>query len=109
MKTMTHHHTTGKTRTPLRGLAGLLSALLLAPVPLPAVAEDSYQLGMLFQPTESQRAAEARGRVMIYDGLDEQVVERALDEQFERIDSMMFVRTRHSEPDGDAVYDDDGC
>ena len=46
---------------------------------------------------------------MIYDGLDNTVVERALDEHFDRIEQMMFVRTRHTEPDGGVSYEDDGC
>ena len=52
--------------------------------------------------------AEARDRVIIYEGLDEAVVERALDEQSERIEHMMFIRARKMEPDAEvSVYDDD--
>jgi hypothetical protein len=89
-------------------LAGMMMAVLL---PFSAIvgAEDVFQMKVLFNPSSSQLKAEARGRVMIYDGLDNNVVERALDEQFDRIEHMMFVRTRNTEPDGEVSYDDDGC
>ena len=46
---------------------------------------------------------------MIYDGLDEPVVDQALDQQFERIEHMMFVRTRHVTPAGTVEVEDDDC
>ena len=52
--------------------------------------------------------AEAKGRVMIYDGMPIDVVDRAMDEQFDRIDHMMFTRIRHPAPEGEEV-EDDGC
>jgi hypothetical protein len=63
---------------------------------------------MLFHPTQSLLKAESRGRVTIYDGLDNRQVERALDTQFGRIDYMMFVRTRHTLEDG-TVEEGDDC
>ena len=41
--------------------------------------------------------------------LDSETVNRAMDEQFDRIDNMMFVRTRYVEASGDHYIDDDGC
>jgi len=70
-------------------------------------AGAEWQKERLLDPTPSQLAVEAKGRVAIYDGLDSRTVDRALDEQFHRIDSMMFVRTRHTEPDGTHWADDD--
>lgn len=90
-------------------LAGLLLGAVSAVLPFAAGAEDGFQLNALFNPTQAQQRAEARGRVMIYDGMDEQVVERALDEQFGRIEHMMFTHTRHTESDGAVSVDDDGC
>ncbi|RKT47611.1 hypothetical protein [Thiocapsa rosea] len=74
----------------------------------------------LFHPTPTERAAEARGRIYIYDGLRDVDVQRALDEEFDRVESMMFIRTRKTEPDGELRRDpktgeveveveDDGC
>jgi hypothetical protein len=76
-------------------------------------ANDGFQYNVLFNPSPAQLKAEDRGQVMIYDGLDNAVVERALDEQFGRIEHMMFVRTRQSssddDDDGEGYVEDDGC
>jgi len=45
--------------------------------------------------------------VVIYDGLDERLVDSALDTQFGRMENMMFVGVRHIEPDGGEWADDD--
>ena len=90
-------------------LTGIVIAMLLVPTLTTAGTEDDYQTRVLFNPGSSQLKAEARGRVMIYDGLDNAVVERALDEQFDRVEHMMFIRTRYPEPDGGGSYEDDGC
>ena len=92
-----------------RVLIGILTAVLLIPIPFIAGAEDVFQQKVLFSPNKSQLKAEARGRVMIYDGLENTEVERALDQQFDRIEHMMFVRTRHTETDGEVSYEDGGC
>ena len=72
-----------------------------------AIPIDFYE-SVLLNPSEAVLRAESNGRVTIYDGLDDRVVDRALDTQFERIDSMMFVRTRESLPDG-SIEVEDGC
>ena len=89
----------------------LIMGTLLAPVTKAADADDGFQYNALFNPTPAQLKAEDRGRVMINDGLDSAVVERALDEQFDRIEHMMFVRTRQSTSDDDDEYivEDEGC
>ena len=94
---------TGRIRNSLLLLSTLVSA------PLVAGADDGFQMNALFNPSQAQQQAEARGRVMIYDGLDEEVVERAFDEQFARVEHMMFTRVRHTEPDGTVSVEDDGC
>jgi hypothetical protein len=99
------------------GLPALAGAALLA-VALHAGAADAWQERLLFDPPLSQLAAEARGRIMIHDGLTDAQFTQAMDEQFERIGSMMFVRTvkndERGEPLRDAstgavVVEDDGC
>ena len=89
----------------------LLLGTLLAPPARAADANDDFQYNLLFNPTTAQLRIEERGRVMIYDGLANAVVERALDEQFDRIEHMMFVRTRQntSNDDNEYIVEDDGC
>lgn len=75
-----------------------------------ARAEGSpWQERMLFSPSAQQLAMEARGRVMIYDGLTDRQVDRALNSQFERIDRMMFVRTIQTDATGEAARDPKGA
>ena len=69
---------------------------------------DAWQEKQLLAPTKTLLVAEANGRVTIYDGMPIETVERALDEQFDRIDSMMFTRIRHTTEEGEVV-EDDGC
>jgi hypothetical protein len=67
--------------------------------------EGAYKV--LHRPSAALRASERRGRVTIYDEIPVGEVERALDEQFDRIDSMMFVRTQHPVADGGHETDED--
>ena len=100
----TRHRSTGSGPR----LSVLLSSLLILGSST-AFANDSYQLMMLFTPTHSMLKAEARGRIMIYDGLDIETVNRAMNEQFDRIDNMMFVQIHHPQDDGEQTVEDDGC
>jgi hypothetical protein len=110
MSTSIQNHQSVHTGHGSRSLFGsLLFGSLLMSAPLVAGAGDGFQMKSLFDPGKSMLQAEARGRIMIYDGLDEEVVVRALDEQFDRIEHMMFIRTRHTEPDGEVITEDDGC
>lgn len=52
------------------------------------------EMRRLFHPNPSELAAEASGRIYIYDGLTSKDVERALDTEFARVESMMFIRTK---------------
>jgi hypothetical protein len=70
--------------------------------------EDYYQK-ILFEPSEAILEAENRGRVTIYDGLRYDTVMRAMDEQFNRIDNMMFVGTIIEQEDGELDVEEDGC
>lgn len=71
---------------------------------------ESWQEKLLFNPPDSQIRAERGGRVMIYDGLKDTQIDRAMDTQFDRIESMMFVRTIVTNTEtGEVVVEDDGC
>ena len=98
-------------------LSAFLIAVLLGNSGL-SHAADSWQEKMLFSPTSSQIKLEKRGRIMIYDGLTDTQVDRAMDSHFDRIQSMMFVRTivtdsrgkiLTNEKTGDVMVEDDGC
>ena len=73
-----------------------------------AVAAQDWQERRLLAPSQPQLSSEQRGQVVIYDGLDERLVDRALDTQFGRVENMMFVRVRPIDPEGDE-WADDGC
>jgi len=85
----------------------LMLSILLSSASVYAV--DEYQYSVLFSPSPSMLMAEARGRVMIYDGLENKTVDLAMDEQFQRIENMMFVGTRYIQEDGDIEVEEDGC
>ena len=103
--------------------AGAVVAALLLTTQLPVAAANSDQLyewylQRLFEPGSQQLAVETQGRVQIYPGMKDTDVTRALDEQFRRIDTMMFTGTIVTDPDGETVKDpetgealveDDGC
>ena len=103
----------------------LAGSLCLGMVGAPAQAEslamltgeDSWQTRNLFEPSRNQRALEEKGRITIYDGLRETMVNQALDSQFNRIQNMMFTRIIRTDNDGEplrdatgeVVVEDDGC
>ena len=66
-----------------------------------------YFQNALFNPSKTLLRAEERGRVTIYDALQDTAVERALDTQFERIGHMMFVRTQDTRAADSEEIDDD--
>ncbi len=69
-------------------------------------AQAEFQQNVLFKPSEGVLVAEAKGRVMIYDGLKEKTVHLAMNQQFDRIENMMFVNTRYINQDGEEAADD---
>ena len=96
----------------LKGIAATaiaVSSLIWNPAVFSAENED-WQLAMLFDPSEAQLKIEERGRVFIYDGIKSTDVQRVMDSQFHRLDSMMFIRTKFVDADGKAKsQDDDDC
>lgn len=81
-------------------------------------AYEDWQMERLFNPSPEELDREAGGSIFIYDGLKDKVAERAMDENFERIEAMMFVRTvvtndaaepLQDEASGEVIIEDDGC
>jgi hypothetical protein len=92
-------------------LAATLAAVsFLGPVHLAnAGSAADWQLQLLLEPSEQQLRVEDKGRVVIYDGLKSTEIDKALDQQFERIEHMMFIRTQVAAPEGGYAQVDDGC
>lgn len=103
MKSENNHGTRNRT---IVSAAALFIGVAVSPS---AQADDEYQYRVLFAPSAADLAAEARGHVMIYDGLRYTTVTRAMDEQFERIENMMFVGTVVEQEDGELAAEEDGC
>ena len=93
---------------------GIALVLAMSATQSPAAGEDNpeaagmYTRNLLFNPSESLLEAESRGRITIYDSIDDSEVEDALDTQFGRIENMMFVRIRRTLDNG-GVDESDDC
>ena len=70
-------------------------------------AASTWQMTRLFQPTQADLKSESKGRVMIYDGLTDKTVERALDQQFDRVETMMFTSIVVTDDSGEPIRDTD--
>lgn len=68
-----------------------------------------WQLAMIHSPSAAQLNVEQRGRVYIYDRMHEAEIELAMNTQFDRLDNMMFVRTRVENSNEGEEGIDDGC
>ncbi len=84
-----------------------MSIMLLASTSL--WAGNSSEEKMLFKPSDYLRETGESGRIMIYEGLENKLVDKALDEQLDRIDDMMFVRVAQVQDNGDSEYESDDC
>jgi hypothetical protein len=112
---MTHRRLTKEASGALPILAAVM---LLGTDPGAAADVSAIELRRLFEPSGAELAEEARGRIHIYEGLRDTDVQRALDEAFDRVENMMFIRTIKTDdrgevqrdPDSGAVeIEDDGC
>ncbi len=83
-----------------------------------AMAMEQWQYNRLFNPSQADRKAEKNGDVIIYDGLTDVTVKQAIDENFDRMQNMMFTRTVVTDENGnpridpftgEKVVEDDGC
>jgi len=100
---------TGTNRVKISVLTAIITNMLLVLATIPAQAVDNYQHKTLFTPSDYTLKAEAKGRIMIYDGMTSNAVDKAMDEQFNRIENMMFVRIVHEQDNGEYYVEDDGC
>ena len=75
------------------------SVLLIAAFPMKYVIADiddsfyEWQTDRLLAPSDTDVQMENDGHIFIYSNLTDIDVEHALDDQFDRIESMMFVNT----------------
>ena len=101
-----------------------MTVLLFAAVSMPVSAGSietammDWQIKQLFQPGKYRDSLEKQGRVFIYAGMKSSMVMKALDEHFDRIQSMMFTGTvvtdkkgtpLRDQETGKLVVEDDGC
>jgi hypothetical protein len=74
------------------------------------LAESSaqkWQMSRLMQPSQGDLQREQQGHIMIYHGMTDKVVLSALDNNFDRIQSMMFTGTIITNDAGEAAVDPD--
>ena len=100
-------------------IAALLVGLLISTTSVAYSADDQvaktshsdWQIARLMTPTTAQLQAESKGQVFMYDSLDINEVEAAMDSNFERIENMMFIRIHHpaAHSGGDGEIEDDEC
>ena len=96
---------------------GIVGSLLFASTSFAADVRE-IELRRLYDPTPAELRAETSGRIYIYDGLKDIDVERAMEQEFDRVESMMFIRLKKTDEKGEiqrnpetqqVVYEDDGC
>ncbi len=96
----------------------LLGLLALVPAAGQAADVSEIELRRLLEPTQAELAQEKNGRIYIYDGVRDVDIDLALREHFNRVESMMFIRTKKTDEKGEvkrdvetgeAEVEDDGC
>ena len=84
----------------------IIATILLRPATVSAA--DSWQVKMLIDPTPAQLEMEqSRSRIMIYHGLKDVQVTSAMDDQFDRIEHMMFTGTVVTDSQGEILIDEE--
>jgi hypothetical protein len=71
----------------------------------PDKALHDWKVRRLMEPTPQELEKERKGTVYIYDGLTEREVDAALNTQFPRIQSMMFIGTVKTDQSGEPLQD----
>ncbi len=67
--------------------------------------QETWQLRRLHEPSDRELLSERQGSIVIYDGLKDSQVEKAMDEEYDRIRSMMFIRTVVTDNEGEPLRD----
>ena len=97
-------------------LASLLGVML--PAQLTHADEYSWQMKQLFNPGKIRLQAENQDKILIYQGLKDTDVNRAMDDQYKRIEYMMFINVIVTDSEGqplsdpatgEIIVEDDGC
>lgn len=96
----------------VRHVIALVSALQttsLFAADKPLSMED-WQLQIALQPPGYILSVEdQQQRVWILEGLHSRDIDQVMTDQFDRLEHLMFVKTRHEGPAGEEVVDDEGC
>lgn len=96
----------------------LLICLCTTGAPVLAAEVREIELRRLFEPTPAELRQEDSGRVYIYEGLTEAEIRRAMEAEFDRVESMMFIRIPVTDEQGaiakdpatgQTQYHSDGC
>ena len=68
---------------------------------------QKWQLKLLFEPPAHQLQRERKGFITIFEGITDKTIDRAMDTQFDRLSSMMFIRTLITDKDENIIKDPD--
>lgn len=99
-------------------LISISAALCLLTAPAFANGLRDIQLRRLLKPTQAELAQEEKGRIYIYESLTNQDISRTMEEEFDRVESMMFIRVPKTDASGqvkkdpgtgEAMVEHDGC
>jgi hypothetical protein len=95
-----------------------VAALFSTPSVAPADDLRDIQLRRLLEPTQAELTRERNGQIYIYESLTNRDIQRAMDEKFDRVESMMFIRVPKTDASGkvqedpstgEVLIEDDGC
>lgn len=90
----------------------LIYAILFVVLQSDVFAETLYSQideRLLLNPNPLLVKQERAGKVIIYDRVREEIIHNALDNNFARIENMMFINTLVEEDDGDLQIEEDDC
>ena len=71
------------------------------------IQASSWDMKLIYQPSQSLLNREKDGMVYIYDGFSDTQVDNILDDKFGRIQNMMFTRVKITDDYGKALIDPD--